>query len=169
MKVSNLAKALNTTADTVRYYTKIGLLHPQKSQLNGYMFYNAQQQQRLSFILTARHLGFSVKDITNIFHETDNNHTGCKLVRDIIKQRLVEVEQQFLDAQALMNLMKQAIGEWDHLPDKTPTSQSICHLMDTFSAMQSQIPPTKSLTETLSSTKANLAETEHNGEMHENK
>jgi DNA-binding transcriptional MerR regulator len=58
MKVSNLAKALNTTADTVRYYTKIGLLHPQKSQLNGYMFYNAKQQQRLSFILTARHLGF---------------------------------------------------------------------------------------------------------------
>ena len=35
MKVAELAKSLGTTADTVRYYTRLGLLKPAKS-VNGY-------------------------------------------------------------------------------------------------------------------------------------
>ncbi|WP_340677812.1 MerR family DNA-binding protein [Paraglaciecola sp.] len=79
------------------------------------MFYNAHQQQRLAFILTARTLGFSIKDMTNIFYETDQNNQACSLVRDIIENRLADVEQQFLKTQALIKVMKQAIGKWQQV------------------------------------------------------
>ena len=134
MKVSELANALNTTSDTVRHYTKIGLLKPTKRSDNGYKFYNQAQQQRLGFILTARHLGFTVKDITEIFNETDKSNPACPIVRDIIEKRLVEVEQKFQQMQTMMQLMQQARNEWQNLPDKAPDSHSICHLIDAFSS-----------------------------------
>ena len=65
MKVSELAKSLETTPDTVRYYTRLGILKPNKSA-NGYNYYPPQQISRLKFILSARHLGFSVDDIKQI-------------------------------------------------------------------------------------------------------
>lgn len=133
MKVSTLAKALNTTPDTVRHYTKIGLLKPIKGLGNGYKFYNHAQQQRLSFILTARHLGFTVKDITEIFNETDKNNPACPIVRDIIEKRLVEIEQKFQQMETMMTLMQQARAEWQNMPDRSPDSHSICHLIDAFS------------------------------------
>jgi len=136
MKVSQIAKALNTTPDTVRHYTKIGLLTPIKGVENGYKFYNQAQQQRLQFILTARHLGFTVKDITEIFHETDKNNPACPVVRDIIEKRLVEIEQKFQQMQSMLELMKQARSEWQNMPDKMPDSHSICHLIESFSSTQ---------------------------------
>jgi DNA-binding transcriptional MerR regulator len=36
MRVTELANALSTTPDTVRYYTRIGLIVPTKSPENGY-------------------------------------------------------------------------------------------------------------------------------------
>ena len=136
MKVSQIAKALNTTPDTVRHYTKIGLLKPTKGLENGYKLYDLTQQQRLQFILTARHLGFTVKDITEIFHETDKNNPACPIVRDIIEKRLAEIEQKFQQMQSMLELMKQARAEWQNMPDKMPDSHSICHLIESFSSTQ---------------------------------
>jgi len=143
MKVSSLAKALNTTPDTVRHYTKIGLLKPIKGVENGYKFYNSAQQQRLAFILTARHLGFTIKDITEIFNETDKNNPACPIVRDIIEKRLVEIEQKFQQMQTMMQLMQQAREQWQNMPDRAPDSHSICHLIDAFSQTQTSLLTTK--------------------------
>ena len=60
MRVSELAKAMVTTPDTVRYYTRIGLISPIKNPVNGYKTYGKSVQQRLGFILSARLLNFSV-------------------------------------------------------------------------------------------------------------
>jgi len=133
MKVTALATLLDTSPDTVRYYTKIGVLTPYKSQRNGYKYYDERQQQRLRFILTARQLGFTVKDISEIFEETEQQNSACPLVRDIIEKRFNEVEQKFLQAQQLMTMMKKAMKEWQTLPDKAPDSHSVCHLIESFS------------------------------------
>ena len=71
MKVTELARTLNTTPDTVRYYTKVRLIMPIKSAGNGYKIYGKQAQQRLKFILSARQLDFSVAEIKDILVEAD--------------------------------------------------------------------------------------------------
>jgi DNA-binding transcriptional MerR regulator len=133
MKVTQLAKSFNTTPDTVRHYTKLGLLQPKKSPSNGYKQYDREQQNRLRFILTARHLGFNLQDIQTILAETDQQKTACPLVRDIIEQRYQQVQQQFLQSQRLLDVMKQAMNYWQTLPDKAPDSHSVCHLIEAFS------------------------------------
>tara|TARA_R110001606_G_C15398287_1_gene652501 strand:+ start:6688 stop:7068 length:381 start_codon:yes stop_codon:yes gene_type:complete len=121
MKVSQLAKVLNTTPDTVRYYSRIGLVMPIKNTENGYKSYNQQAQQRLKFILSARQLDFSVEEIKEILLVADNGSTACPLVREIVEHRLAETEKKFNDALALRNVLRNAIDDWKSKPDKSPT------------------------------------------------
>lgn len=130
MRVVELANALSTTPDTVRYYTRIGLIDPIKSPENGYKYYGKAEQQRLKFILNARQLDFSVEEIREILTESDKGHTACPMVRKIIEHKLVETEKQFQSALLLREKLKQAISDWQKKPDKAPTGHMICHLID---------------------------------------
>ena len=130
MRVSELANALHTTPDTVRYYTRIGLISPIKSTENGYKTYGKKVQQRLKFILSARKLDFSVSEIKDILAESDKGHTACPLVREIIKHRLAETEKQFQAALLLREKLKNAINEWQDKPNKAPSGHMICHLIE---------------------------------------
>lgn len=130
MRVTELANALNTTADTVRYYTRIGLISPVKSPENGYKNYGKAVQQRLKFILSARQLGFSVEEIKDILTEADKSQSVCPLVRDIVEHRLAETEKQFQAALLLREKLRNAISDWQSKPDKAPTGHMICHLIE---------------------------------------
>lgn len=130
MKVTELAKAMNTTPDTVRYYTRIRLIIPGKNAENGYKSYDKKAQQRLKFILSVRQLGFSIKEITEILSKADKGDTPCPLVREIVERRLAETEQQFQQALALRKKLKDSIRDWESKPDKVPTGHMICHLIE---------------------------------------
>ncbi|MCJ8319008.1 MAG: MerR family DNA-binding protein [Colwellia sp.] len=130
MKVTQFAKALNTTADTVRFYTKNGLITPIKNPENGYKIYGKSAQHRLKFILSARQLGFSVNEIKEILTESDKGHTACPMVRKIVEHRLAETEKQFQATLLLREKLRAAIEDWQTKPDKTPTGNMICHLIE---------------------------------------
>lgn len=130
MKVTELANVLNTTPDTVRYYTRVGLISPIKNPINGYKTYGKSVQQRLKFILSARQLDFSVEEIKEILTESDKGHTACPLVREIVEHRLAETEKQFQAALLLREKLRNAINDWQAKPDKAPTGHMICHLIE---------------------------------------
>lgn len=130
MTVSEVSKLLNITPDTVRYYTRIALLSPVKDSINGYNHYSKSDQYRLRFILSARQLGFPVKEIKQILIEADKGHTACPLVRELLHKRLEETEHEFEEALTLRNRMQQAMQDWQDKPDKAPTGHMICHLIE---------------------------------------
>ena len=132
MKVIELAKSVKTTVHTVRFYTKNGLLSPSKDLTNGYKHYSQKDLHRLKFILSARELGFSVKDIQKIINESDKGKTACPLVRSIIEERLNETEKNFQETLALRKKMKNAISKWKLKPNLEPTGFMICHLIEDF-------------------------------------
>lgn len=131
MKVIELAKSLGTTADTVRYYTRLELLKPAKS-VNGYKLYSNKEVSRLKFILSARNLGFSVADIKQILNESEDGKSACPLVRSLIKERLEETEKQFQAMLALRGKMSSALSQWEEMEDKAPTANMVCHLIENF-------------------------------------
>jgi MerR family Zn(II)-responsive transcriptional regulator of zntA len=130
MTVTELANAISTTPDTVRYYTKMALITARKNPNNGYKIYGKSAQNRLKFILSARQLNFSVAEIKSILIETDKGHSACPLVRDIVEHHLTETEQQFQAALLLREKLSKAINDWQDKPDKTPTGDMICHLIE---------------------------------------
>jgi len=132
VKVSQLAKMLNVAPDTVRFYTRIGFIRPNINEMNGYKEYGDKDLRRLRFVLCARHLGFTVKDIGNLLVQADGGKSSCSMVRELIQRRLEETEQQFEETLALRNRMKMAIEDWKYKPDMEPTGDMICHLIEGF-------------------------------------
>ncbi len=142
MRVGELAKRLSVTPDTVRFYTREGLLSPEKSVENGYKQYGKVEVERLKFILSARQLGFSVKDVEQILHQADHGDSACPLVRDLIQQRLEKTELQYQRSRALREKMRIAIEQWQLLPDKGPSKEMICHLIASFNQQSPETNPT---------------------------
>ena len=132
MRVNQLAKDVGVTGDTVRFYTRIGYLNPSKNPTNGYKEYGANDRRLLRFMLSARQLGFSVQDIGQILDTAERGRSPCPLVRDLIRQRLAETEQNFKDSARLRQRMLAAIETWSQKPDRLPTGTMICHLIEAF-------------------------------------
>ena len=132
MRVNQLAKTLGVTPDTVRFYTRIHVLNPNKNPDNGYRDYRDKDVSRMRFILSARQLGFSVNDIQQILGEAEQLKSPCPTVRRLIDQRLHETEQQFKEMMQLRERLREAVKEWSTKPDKEPTGHMICHLIENF-------------------------------------
>jgi DNA-binding transcriptional MerR regulator len=132
MQVSELAKRVEIPAHVIRYYTQVGLLQPVRNPRNQYRDYTDSDIYRLRFIRRAGWLGFTLREIKLILRDADNGRSPCKEVREIIKSRAVEVRQRLEELHSLQMRVTEALFRWDSMPDRPPTNESLCHLIDTF-------------------------------------
>ena len=130
MKVHELARRAEVTAHSVRYYTRIGMLHPGYDKGNGYKNYSESDLRRLIFIRRAQSLGFRLVDIAEILKQSTRNHSPCPLVREIIERRLEENRKSLGETIALRDRMQKALIKWRRMPDRLPDGRSICHLIE---------------------------------------
>lgn len=132
MKVIELARAAGVTGETVRHYTREGLLHPSRDPDNGYQRYGPRDLERLRFIQRARTLGFSIAEIRDILAHADQGDSPCPLVRDLLASRLPEIRTRINELEALAERMEQALSTWEAMPDGTPDGHSLCRLIESF-------------------------------------
>lgn len=130
MHVSEIAAAAGVNPETVRYYTRQHLLHPERNPDNGYHRYSVDDLRRLRFARKARQLGFSLQEISEILHEADEHNSPCPMVRQAFEQRLADVEKQLKELQALRDRMREAMSIWQEMPDGAPDGHTICRLIE---------------------------------------
>ena len=130
MKVKEIATAAGVNPDTVRFYTREGLLRPVRNPDNNYQHYDAEDLRRLRFARKARQLGFSLQEIRQILEQADDHHSPCPMVRDVFTQRLAEVEREIAELQLLRKRMVSALSAWQEMPDGTPDGHTICRLIE---------------------------------------
>ncbi|MBO6514866.1 MAG: MerR family transcriptional regulator, partial [Phycisphaerales bacterium] len=111
MRVKELSDRLCVTTDTIRYYTRIGLLKPDR-QGNGYHSYGKREMQILKFCMCAKRLGFSLADIERIVNMSEHGQTPCPTVREILERNLDEVKEKLEECQLLLVRMEQAQRAW---------------------------------------------------------
>lgn len=130
MKVSELARQACVSADTVRFYTRAGLLRPSRDPGNGYQHYGATDLQRLRFARKARQLGFSLKEVTAILGDADRQRSPCPQVRDLFALKLAGVERQLRELTELRDRMRAAMEQWLAMPNGAPDGHTICRLIE---------------------------------------
>lgn len=108
MKIGELAKLSGTSADTLRYYEKIGLVAPSQRTTNGYRQYDPHTLQHLHFIRRAKNVGFSLKECRQLLtiFQTRDTHT-CAEVKDLTELKLQQIQQQMLELKAMHTTLKQ--------------------------------------------------------------
>jgi len=130
--VTELANRSGTTPHAVRYYTRMGLLKPERNPENGYRLYRASEVPWLKFVRQAKHLGYTLHEIREIMHDSDNAQSPCPRVREILSKRIVENRKQLEDLMALQTRMEQALVQWSKMPDGVPDGHSVCHLIESI-------------------------------------
>ncbi|MCM2131649.1 MerR family transcriptional regulator [Larsenimonas rhizosphaerae] len=129
-KVSELASAAGVTAETVRHYTREGLISSNRNPHNGYQLYDEQALRRLRFIQQARTLGFSLREIRDILAHTEHGDSPCPMVRDLLAARLPQIREEIHQLQQLADRMEQALATWSAMPDAAPDGHTLCRLIE---------------------------------------
>ncbi len=130
MKVRHLAKIANVTSETVRYYTREGLLSPTRDPNNGYKIYSDADLQRLQFIIRAKSIGFSLKEIKNILGNAEKGESPCPMVRGLLADKIKETEEEIKRLQAKLTIMKETQENWQNISDGQPNKDSVCPLIE---------------------------------------
>lgn len=144
MTVSELAKRAGVTAETVRHYTRSGLLTPQRQKQNGYYYYGDSDLVRLLFIHKARLLGFGLDDVTEILHMSGYGRSPCPRVREILEGRLQDNRCRLKELESLQTRMEQAAKMWSEMPDGMPDGDSVCHLIESIGYPELILSPMES-------------------------
>ncbi len=130
MKVSELARQAGVTAETVRHYTRMGLLRPTRDPHNNYQLYQETDLKHLRFIQKARLLGFSLKEVESILSHEHAGDSPCPMVRDMMQKHLHRVREQIADLQQQLGRMEQALASWEQMPDGLPDGHTVCRLIE---------------------------------------
>lgn len=91
--IGDLAKKLNITTRTIRYYDQKGLVKPSRVSESGYRLYSAKQVKQLKLIIFLKELGFSLKDIQKILEDKNGDKLIDLLLKDQLKRNKEETRK----------------------------------------------------------------------------
>ncbi len=133
MVIHELAQQSGVPAKTIRYYESIGLLPCPKRATNNYRQYTSTDVERLRFMASARALGLSLDDISEILAARDKGTAPCQRVLDTIAQRLTAIDRRIADLLVLRDTLKQLHSEGSILPlNDVRGEHCVCYLLKTY-------------------------------------
>ena len=132
MKVEEVARSAGVSADTVRYYHKLGLIDAGRDPSNRYRRFEISALERLRFVLSAKQLGFSLAEIGEIISLSRAGKSPCPRVRDIVRVRIAENARRIAELQHLQRRLEAAQRRWAGRPDRVPNGHEVCHLIESF-------------------------------------
>jgi DNA-binding transcriptional MerR regulator len=100
-RIRAVTQLLGLSADTLRYYEKIGLLPRIARNVAGARNYSEQDISRLRFIRRAQKMNFSLAEIADLLRMRAAPQRARTPVRALTAKKLVEVENQVKELQTL--------------------------------------------------------------------
>lgn len=111
--MAELAGLVGLSADTVRYYERVGLLPPPARTSSGYRSYDRDAVDRLHFVQGAQRLGLTLKDIRELLAVRDTGVCPCEPAEDLLRRRLADLDAEMA---RLAALREQMVAMADALP-----------------------------------------------------
>lgn len=99
--ISEAAHRAGVSADTVRYYERLGLLPPAERLANGYRRYDIGVVTRIRFIKGAQRSGLRLNDIKELLDISDRGACPCGHTRALLEQRISDVDDELNQLQIL--------------------------------------------------------------------
>jgi len=127
LQVAELARRARVTPATVRYYARIGLLHPCRDDHNGYRRFDLEDLRRVVFIRKAQALGLTISDVRAILATAEQHEPVCEQVIELVRDRLLEIERQCEELQAMRTRMMRVL---DQAPDDLCADAAYCPLIE---------------------------------------
>lgn len=94
MKIGQLAKALNCTVETIRFYEKQGLLPAPLRTSGNFREYNEDHLQRLSFICNCRSLDLSLNEIKTLLSLENQNEQRTEEINKLLDRHIKDIAKR---------------------------------------------------------------------------
>ena len=142
LTVSRLAEQAGTSADTVRYYERIGLLPETERSASGYRLYGDDAVERLRFIKRAQRFGLRLEAIAELLEVRQRGLCPCGHTRRLLEARVAELDEEM---SALARLREDVVRMIDELPASPDAGDWQCSsdLLQIRTGPSSQDQPTE--------------------------
>lgn len=100
-RIGDITKQLSLSADTLRYYEKIGLLKDIPRNNSGIRTYFDKHLSQLKFIKRAQKMNFSLTEIRDLLQMREDPQHARTEVRQLTHAKLLEVEAHLKDLTTL--------------------------------------------------------------------
>jgi len=102
-RIGDVTKMLGLSADTLRYYEKIGLLPRIGRSAAGIRFYSEQELSRLRFIQRAQMMDFTLSEIAQLLAMRESPQRTRPKVRELTRNKLAQVSARLDELKTLRN------------------------------------------------------------------
>ena len=123
MQSSELARLAGISPDTLRYYERNRLLPLAQRSSSGYRLFPPEALMRVQMIRGALSVGFSVKELGEIFTVRDEGGAPCHQVRKLGTEKLAVIESSIRELQTKRRELKKTLAKWNRLLKHTPHGQ----------------------------------------------
>ena len=96
MLIGDFARAVGSTKDTVRFYTRLGLLAADERPAGQrrYAVYDESQVERFAFIEQCKSLGFTLQEIGQALNERDEGALTALRQQVLLEEKLRSIEER---------------------------------------------------------------------------
>ena len=105
LTISSVASRFGLRPSALRYYEQIGIL-PETVRIGGQRRYDATLLRRLAVIQRARHVGFSLEEIAQLFSGFAPSTPASKRWRELANSKLVELDRAAENISEMQNLLR---------------------------------------------------------------
>ncbi len=109
LTVSEFARRVGTTSDTIRYYERIGLLPEVARSPSGYRLFGDEDVERLRFIKRAQRLGLQLEQIRQLVAVRERGLCACGHVRDQLNAKLKDIEEEIASLATLRDDIRETL------------------------------------------------------------
>lgn len=106
ISVGMLAKKSGINQETVRYYEKIGLMPKPKRRESRYRYYDENDLERLNFIVRAKELGFTLKEIKELLAMRIDADTKCADMKNLAERKIADIKRRISDLQSISDHLR---------------------------------------------------------------
>lgn len=118
MNISQFAKSINVSTDTVRYYEKQDLLQAPTRQDNGYRSYTAAHLEAIRFVRGAQSLGFSLAEIRVILPQFARGQLRRTDIEQQLTTKMSQIDAHIRQLQTLKKELKATFASLTCEPDQ---------------------------------------------------
>ncbi len=129
MRVIDIARRADVSPETVRYYTRLGLLTPTRDHRSSYRLFNEEDYTQLLFIRDARALGMSINDVQTIIRAAHKSRVSHPEIVALFQARLGALRKRIRALKRVEHRLTRFIHEWESLPRGAPTGRGIAKLI----------------------------------------
>ena len=123
LRIGELAGRSGVSADTIRYYERIGLMPKAARTSAGYREYTESAIHRVRLVQNALRFGFSLKQLGAFLGVRHAGGAPCQNVRTAGAKILEAIERQIADLTVSRESVRETLDLWDRRLSQTPEGQ----------------------------------------------